>query len=63
MIKKKKKKSKPERNSLNVITTIYGRPTATIFNIERLKAFTIKSGTRQTGPLLQLFQHQYKISS
>lgn len=63
MIKKKYSVNQKERNSLNVITTIYGRPTAIIFNIERLKAFTIKSGTRQKGPVLQLLQPQYKSSS
>ena len=37
---------------LNIIKAIYDKPTtSTIFNGEKLKAFPIKSGTRQGCPL------------
>ena len=42
---------------INIIKAIYGKPTAnTILNGEKLKAFPLKSGTRQGCPLsLMLF--------
>ena len=43
---------------LNIIKAIYDKPTANIiFNGEKLKAFPLKSGTRQGCPLSPLIQH------
>ena len=39
---------------LNIIKAIYDKPTANILNGEKLKAFPLKSGTRQGCPLSQL---------
>ena len=40
---------------LNIIKAIYGKPTANIIlNCEKLKAFPLKSGTKQGCPLLPL---------
>ena len=40
---------------LNIIKTIYDKPTANIiFNGEKLKAFPLKSGTRQGCPVSSL---------
>ena len=40
---------------LNIVKTIYGKPTANIIlNGEKLKAFPLRSGTRQTCPLSPL---------
>ena len=40
---------------LNIVKAIYDKPTANIIlNGEKLKAFTLKSGTRQGCPLLPL---------
>ena len=58
MIKKKKKPSKTgiEGTYLNIIKAIYNKPSANIIlNGEKLKAFPLKSGTRQgcqLSPLL-----------
>ena len=42
-----------EGTYLNIVKTIYNKPTANIIlNGEKLKAFPLKSGTRQGGPLL-----------
>ena len=48
-----------ERTYLNIVKAIYDEPTATIiFNGEKLKAFPLRSETRQGCPLLHLFiQH------
>ena len=57
MIKKKKtlQKAVIEGTYLNVIKTIYDKPTANIvLNGEKLKAFPLKSGTRQGCPLSPL---------
>ena len=44
-----------EGTYLNIIKAIHDKPTAnTILNSEKLKAFTLKSGTRQGCPLLLL---------
>ena len=44
-----------EGTSLNIVKAIYDKPTANIiFNGEKLKAFPLKSGTRQGCPLSQL---------
>ena len=44
------------RSYLNIIKAIYDKPTANIIlNGEKLKAFPLRSGTRQGCPLLPLF--------
>ena len=44
-----------EGNYLNIIKTIYDKPTANIIlNGEKLKAFSLRPGTRQGCPLLSL---------
>ena len=56
MIKKKTcQKAGIEGTYLNIIKAIYDKPTANILNGEKLKAFPLKSGTRQgcrLSPLL-----------
>ena len=43
-----------EGTYLNIIKAIYEKPTAnTIFNLEKLKTFPLKSGTRQICPYSQ----------
>ena len=61
MIKKKKRKNKTlqkagiEGTYLNIIKAIYDKPTANIIlNGEKLKAFPLKSGTRQKCPVSPL---------
>ena len=57
MIKKKKKLQKAgiEGTYLNIKKAIYDKPTANIIlNGEKLKAFPLKSGTRQGCPLSPL---------
>ena len=39
---------------LNIVKAIYDKPTANILNGEKLKAFTLRSGTRQGFPLSPL---------
>ena len=57
-LKKKKKtlqKAGIEGTDLNIIKAIYDKPTASIIlNGEKLKAFLLKSGTRQGCPLSPL---------
>ena len=54
MIKTLQKVGK-EEGYLNIIKAIYDKPTANInLNVEKLKAFTIRSGTRQGCPLSPL---------
>ena len=44
-----------EETYLNIVKTIYDKPTANItLSGEKLKAFPLKSGTRQGCPLSQL---------
>ena len=43
-----------ERTYLNIVKAIYDKPTANILNGEKLKAFPLRSGTRQGCPLLPL---------
>ena len=43
-----------EGTHLNIIKAIYDKPTANILNGEKLKAFPLKSGTRQGCPLSPL---------
>ena len=48
-------KARIERTCLNIIKAIYDKPVANIFlNGEKLKAFPLKSGTRQGCPLSPL---------
>ena len=56
MIKKKKlQKAGIDGTYLNIIKAIYDKPTANIIlNGEKLKAFPLKSGTRQRCPLSPL---------
>ena len=47
-----------EGTYLNIVKAVYDKPTANIIlNGEKLKAFTIRSGTRQRCPLLPLLFH------
>ena len=39
---------------LNILKVTYGKPKANIFNGEKLKAFPLRSGTRQRCPLSSL---------
>ena len=49
-----------EGTYLNKLKAIYDKPTATIIlNGEKLKAFPLKSGTRQGCPLSPLLQHSF----
>ena len=55
IIKKILQKAGIEGTYLNIIKAVYDKPTANIFlNGEKLKAFPIKSGTRQGCPLSPL---------
>ena len=55
MMKKTLQKAGIEGAYLNIIKAIYDKPTANmILNDEKLKAFPLKSGTRQGCPLLPL---------
>ena len=47
-----------EGTYLNIVKAIYDKPTANIIlNGEKLKAFPLRSGTRQGCPLSPLFKH------
>ena len=49
-----------ERTYLNIIKVIYDKHTANIvLNGEKLKAFPLRSGTRQGCPLTTLIQHGF----
>ena len=51
-----------EGTYINIIKAIYDKPTANIIlNGEKLKAFPLKSGTRQGCPLLPLLFVYFKI--
>ena len=55
MIKKTLQKARIEGTYVNIIKAIYDKPTANIIlNGEKLKAFPLKSGTRQGCPLSPL---------
>ena len=43
-----------EGTYLNIVKVIYDKPTANIFNGEKLKVFPLRSGTRQGCPLSPL---------
>ena len=47
-------KAGTEGTYLNIIKAIYDKPTANILNGEKLKAFPLRSGTRQRWPLSPL---------
>ena len=47
MIKILQKKMGIEGTYLNIVKAIYDKPTANILNGEKLKAFPLRSGTRQ----------------
>ena len=53
MIKNASKKGL-RRTYLNIVNTIYDKPTANILNGEKLNAFCLRSGTRQRRPLSPL---------
>ena len=53
MIKNASKKGL-RRTYLNIVNTIYDKPTANILNGEKLKAFPLRSRTRQGCPLSPL---------
>ena len=47
-----------EGTCLNIVKAIYDKPTANIIlNDEKLKAFPLRSGTRQGCPLSPVIQH------
>ena len=49
-----------EGTYLNIVKVTYNKPTANIIlNGEKLKAFPLRSGTRQGFPLLLLFYYHY----
>ena len=48
-----------EGTYLNIIKAIYDKPTANILNGEKLKAFPLKSGTRQGYALTTTIQHSF----
>ena len=55
MIKKNLTKVGIKETNLSIIKAIYDKPTGNIiFNSEKLKAFLLKSGTRQGCPLSPL---------
>ena len=55
MIKILQKKMGIEETYLNIVKAIYDKPTANIIlNGEKLKAFPLRSGTRQVCPLSPL---------
>ena len=53
-----------EGTYLNTIPAIYDKPTANnILNGEKLKAFPLRSGTRQGCPLTSFIQHSFRSPS
>ena len=44
-----------EGTYLNIVKAIYDKPTANILNGEKLKAFPLRSGTRQVCPLCHYY--------
>ena len=46
-----------EGTCLNIVKAIYDNPTTNILNGEKLKAFPLRSGTRQGSPLSPFIQH------
>ena len=47
-----------EGTYLNIVKTVYDKPTANIIlNGEKLKAFSLRFGTRQGSPLTTIIQH------
>ena len=53
-----------EGTYVNIIKAVYDKPTANIIlNVEKLKAFPVRSGTRHGCPLCHLHSTQYQIFS
>ena len=52
-----------EGTYLNIIKVIYDKPTANILNGEKLKAFPLRSGTRQGCPLSPLLFNSFQSPS
>ena len=53
-----------EGTYLNIIKAVYDKPTANIIlNEEKLKAFSLRSGTRQGCPLSPLLKIQHSFGS
>ena len=48
-----------EGTYLNIIKAIYNNPTANILKGEKLKAFPLRSETRQGCPLTTIIQHSF----
>ena len=48
-----------EGTYLNTIKAIYNKPTANILKGEKLKAFPLRSETRQGYPLTTIIQHSF----
>ena len=48
-----------EGTYLNIVKAIYDKPTANILNGEKLKAFPLRSGTRQGCPLSPLLFNKF----
>ena len=49
-----------ERTYINIVKAISDKPTANIIlNAEKLKAFPLRSGTRQGCPLTTVIQHSF----
>ena len=48
-----------EGTYLNIIKAIYNKPTANILKGEKLKAFPLRSETRQGCPLTTIIQHSF----
>jgi len=44
-----------EGTHFNIVKAIYDKPTANILNGEKLKAFPLRSGTRQVCPLCHYY--------
>ena len=64
MKKKKLSRAGVEGTYLNIIKAIYDKPTANIIlNGEKLKAFPLKSGTRQACPLSPLLFNSFAKKS
>ena len=53
-----------ESTYLNVIKTIYDKPTANVvLNVEKLKPFPLRSGKRQEPTLTTIIQHSFRSFS
>ena len=59
MIKKTLQKMGTEGTYLNIVKAIYDKPTANILNGEKLKAFPLRSGTRQGAQSHHYYSTQF----